>query len=83
MDKAHPLIGCKVYYIESKNSHKGHEIKLKAMKVRKVHNNLINGSVPVVCCFERATDAITSLENGVKNLKEDLTTQLMDALHYL
>lgn len=77
------LIGQKVYYIDFKNSHRGLHVGLKALRVRRIHNNLINGVVPTVCCFKRATDAIASLENGVKSLKEDLTTQLMDALHDL
>ncbi len=73
----------KVYYIETKQSHKGFSIELKVVKVRRLHNNLINGKIPLACCFEKPSDAIALLESSIKIMKEDATTQLIEAFHEL
>ena len=69
----------RLYYIETKNSHKGFEIALKAIKVRAIYGNKVNGKIPVACCFERPSDAIALLEEAVDVLKNDTTTQLIEA----
>jgi hypothetical protein len=71
----------KVYYIETKQSHKGFSIELKVVKVNRLHNNLINGKIPVACCFKKPSDAIAMLESAINVIKEDVTTQLIEALH--
>lgn len=68
----------RLYYIEAKNSHKGFEIELKAIKVRAIYGNKVNGKIPVACCFERPSDAIALLEQAVETMKNDLTTQLIE-----
>lgn len=71
-----------VYYIELKNSHKGCEIDLRRVKVRAIYGGKVNGKIPTACCFKKPSDAIALLEHAIEVMKEDTTTQLIEALHH-
>jgi hypothetical protein len=74
-------MGSKLYYIDFKSGHKGVEIGLKVTKVRAIYGNKVNGKIPVACCFDCPSKAIELLERAVDTLKNDTTTQLIQALH--